>query len=80
MARIYGAGMTNEPGPGTASPRPGTPTDATGTAGPSSERGDTVQRQQKDRPGGNVLATCLVMLVAIAVTALLAFAIVQLSG
>ncbi|MBM7500810.1 hypothetical protein JOD52_001650 [Brachybacterium muris] len=39
-----------------------------------------MQRQQKDRPGGNVLATCLVMLVAIAVTALLAFAIVQLSG
>lgn len=80
MARIYGAGMTNEPGPDTPSPRPGNPTHCTDTVGPNSERGDTVQRQQKDRPRGNVLATCLVMLVAIAVTALLAFAIVQLSG
>lgn len=39
-----------------------------------------MQGQQKGRPGGTGLATCLVMLVAIAVTALLAFVIVQLSG
>lgn len=47
---------------------------------PHSDGGDTVQRQQKSRPGGSGLATCLVVLVAIVVTGLLAVAIVQLGG
>lgn len=39
-----------------------------------------MQRQQTGRPGGAGLATCLVVLVAIVVTGLLAVAIVQFGG